>query len=229
MTCEVEYDKQYAEGSLSPAIDANSYSVRVGGRYRISLLGSNTPKNSTVAQILDLFNLQEGWDFGEGEKVSAAAIYKALDIYRFIFIHDLPCEVHPKSDGGVKLIVGAKDVFLDIDINVDLSISLTVEQGFGFSYETLSYEDNISEEKLLFNIKSLSIDKYIKCALPETSISKSIALQKEDLQAKVLETTREEFPFLILSVPQKRQPKGCAPTFNYFIATPSEIQPHFGL
>lgn len=184
------------------------------------LLSADRYEKDILNDILNLSLLKDGWDYGIGAKISNEVIQRAIDIHNQIVPYGLDCEVHPTTEGGINLIYALSDIFMDVNINSNLSISLTKEQGIGFDFTTVFVKEDVNEKELIQEISSMSIEKFVKCSLSELSISKNTVQSRNDSQAIPLETTKVEFPFLICNVPQKRQTKGSASTFQYIIIQP---------
>lgn len=155
--------------------------------------------DNIIAQIKHLKDLKEGWDYGDGDVISEKVIISAIEMYRQTLPYSLKCTVHPTSDGGITLVLSAKETFLDITIQEDLTILLTKEQGIGCNYTTLYSDKLVSKFELMLEIKKLSIENCIECISSEPFTLKSTFPERKDF--KVIASNQMEMGFQYLNMP----------------------------
>lgn len=187
----------------------------------------NATRDFDFGSILELGNLEAGWDYGDGEPIDKNVISNAISIAGIAANLGHDYEVHPIPDGGIKLILSQDDVFLDINIENDLSFSITKEKGFGYNYKMLYSKEHLRTEQVIIEIISLSINSGAQCSLYEPFILENTVVKKA-VSLNVLETFTEPFRSSITNAPNAFPEAKHASIFQYITATPSEHPKHFG-
>jgi len=208
-----------------PATDVNANIVRFWDSETTPKIFSYA-KNSDIKEdaIFDLMKLKQGWNFGDGDKISTDAIFEAINIYGKVKIYNLSLEVHPLLEGGVNLLFYNEDNFLDIFISVNKSISLKQEKGFGYEYELIYEKENAEESDLFDRLNNISTTKFIKCISLEPYMYGITAQQRVDSKVTHFQTTTEEFPFLITNVQSSQRQSEFAHIFQYSTSEPLVFQ-----
>lgn len=96
--------------------------------------------------VKELFILPEGWDYGEGEKISNEVLEIVDDLNYQAELMYMSIEALPKTDGGVTVNLGRPktDLFFVVTISPDCSLRYCIEKGIGFEYETLQEDTEVS-------------------------------------------------------------------------------------
>ena len=113
-----------------------------------------------IKELMDLKDLPEGWDFGDGLPIKMNVIIAAIQVSCLAFDADFWIESNAISNGGINLIIGFGGVdgneTLDIIVKPDLTFSLTKERGSsGFKLETLEEVNEISFDEVKQAIENL--------------------------------------------------------------------------
>lgn len=98
-------------------------------------------------QILDLLDLQPGWNFGSGVAFSRPTVQYALHIYRLSKSYPFEVAVFPEDDARVTLSFAKDEHFLDVTIAHDKCISVKYELGLGENFEETEI-GTVSEQNL---------------------------------------------------------------------------------
>ena len=152
-----------------------------------------------VKQIQNFSKLDAGWDYGDGEVIHREVINKTVILYCKTIQYGLKASVHPTSEGGITLILSAKDLYLDITVQSDLTYLVTKERGFGFKYSTIFSDIEMDEILVFEHIRLLSTENCLECVSSETFTSKSSFPTKDDFKVTVSNFLETEFQFLNLN------------------------------
>jgi hypothetical protein len=223
--------KSFKDRSSEPIFVSEGSSDKIYVRPTCGFKGHSIVYDATqqfdFGSILELGNLEAGWDYGEGEPIDRKVINNAIMIAGISTKLGHDYEAQPISDGGIKLILSHDDVFLDINIEHDLSINITKEKGFGYNYESLCSKDHLTIEQLIIEIISLSTNLGAQCSLYEPFILENTAVQKVG-SLNVLGTITEQFRSSIS--PALTAFRGAKPAsiFHYITTIPLETPKHSG-
>lgn len=105
---------------------------------------------STKEKILELENLEIGWDFEEGIPAYPHVVKITLVLEELCSDYGFDVEPHPMIDGGISLcmVKANSEHCLDIHINYDGTIDYSHEFGLGFHYDVLEDKENVSFENI---------------------------------------------------------------------------------
>jgi hypothetical protein len=158
--------------------------------------------NETLSEIRSYSNLEIGWDFnGSGKPVEDQIINMAIDISEMASYYGLGIDPSPLSEGGINLTVFDEDKFLDIYIREDCSMDIRIEKGKGKPYLILLRKEKVNISTIEFYLIVIKSKCDISFAhYPFESIKEASA---DLMTQKRSGTTREEYQYLIWSVPKK--------------------------
>ena len=134
----------------------------------------------TKAKIKSFNELNEGWDYGSGHKISSHSIKQASWLYSIAKLRGLSANVAPLCDGGIDIALfkQGEDHFLDVFIRPDGTYDTTYEVGTGPEF-SVSYEhENVSLETLIEEIANFSH----RWSLSEQSINSNTFQESVDSQ-----------------------------------------------
>lgn len=164
------------------------------------------------SEIDELDRLPDGWCYGEGRPVAKNVLYRAKQVAYLGVELGLRVSVFPSLDGSASLaFYGAGDT-LEVHINQDGTFDMSLERGYGFDFEVVFDEPNVSLDTIRDQLNSLSWNTFAQS-------THSFLIQIEVVSKAVGAPIQEpDGQYSIEAVPSS-DPARSASTSDYTIAT----------
>lgn len=114
------------------------------------------------SEIDELGRLPAGWCYGEGVPIPKSILYRAKQVAYLGVELGLPVSAFPGLDGSASLaFYGIRDT-LQIEVNQDGTVDLSLERGYGFDFEVVLEDKNVSLARLENELTLLSWNTFVQ-------------------------------------------------------------------
>jgi hypothetical protein len=162
----------------------------------------------TRKKILSFKELEDGWQYGEGEAPTEKVLGIALRIYEIGHMLGLKSDAFPSPNGNVTVEFYRGGESIEITVYDDKTIDLSIERGKGFDFEEVEYVEGVEMATLvgiLRNFAGVTKRPSIRCSLSGSSILDIMLSTKGDLGATVFQTIKEGSHWSILSASESER------------------------